>query len=77
MACKAIPDPFGGHAENYFVFPLLCNTATPVPASSQDGSALENHAHSVALFVTYHDLVRVDKTAGVTLAMAANVTKRL
>jgi hypothetical protein len=38
---------------------------------------LENHAHSVALFVTYYDLVRVDKTVRVTLAMAANVTRRL
>src|SRR5580704_14934318 len=38
---------------------------------------VENHAHSVALFTTYYNFVRIHKTLRTTPAMAANVTKRL
>lgn len=38
---------------------------------------LENHAHSVALFATYHNFVRIHKTLRVTPAMAAGVTDKL
>jgi IS1 family transposase len=38
---------------------------------------IENHAHSVALFATYHNFVRIHKTLRVTPAMAAKVTNRL
>jgi IS1 family transposase len=38
---------------------------------------LENHAHSVALFTTYYNFVRIHKTLRVTPAMAAGVTTRL
>jgi len=38
---------------------------------------VENHAHSVALFATYYNFVRVHKTLRITPATAANVTKRL
>lgn len=38
---------------------------------------VENHAHSVALFMTYYNLVRIHKTLRVTPAMAAGVSDRL
>jgi hypothetical protein len=38
---------------------------------------VENHAHSVALFVTYYNFVRIHKLLRVTPAMAAGVTDRL
>jgi IS1 family transposase len=38
---------------------------------------VENHAHSVALFATYYNFVRIHKTLRITPAMAAGVTKRL
>jgi IS1 family transposase len=38
---------------------------------------IENHAHSVALFMTYYNFVRIHKTLRTTPAMAAGVTKRL
>ena len=38
---------------------------------------VENHAHSVALFTTYYNFVRIHKTLRVTPAMAASVTDRL
>jgi hypothetical protein len=38
---------------------------------------VENHAHAVALFALYYNLVRVHKTLLMTPAMAAGVTKRL
>jgi hypothetical protein len=38
---------------------------------------LENHAHSVALFTTYYNFVRIYQTLRVTPAMAAGVTDRL
>jgi IS1 transposase len=38
---------------------------------------VENHAHSVALFTTYYNFVRIHKTLRVTPAMAAGVTSRL
>ena len=38
---------------------------------------VENHAHSVALFTTYYNFVRIHKTLRVTPAMAAGVTDRL
>lgn len=38
---------------------------------------VENHAHSVALFMTYYNFVRIHKTLRVTPAMAAGVTDRL
>jgi IS1 family transposase len=38
---------------------------------------LENHAHSVALFTTYYNFVRIHQTLRVTPAMAARVTDRL
>jgi len=38
---------------------------------------VENHAHSMALFVTYYNFVRIHKTLRVTPAMAAGVTSRL
>lgn len=38
---------------------------------------IENHAHSVALFTTYYNFVRIHKTLRVTPAMAAGVTTRL
>lgn len=38
---------------------------------------VENHAHSVALFATYYNFVRIHKTLRTTPAMAAGVTKRL
>jgi IS1 family transposase len=37
---------------------------------------VENHAHSVALFATYYNFVRIHKTLRTTPAMAANITKR-
>jgi hypothetical protein len=36
-----------------------------------------NHDHSVALFMTYYNFVRIHKTLRVTPAMAAGVTDRL
>jgi hypothetical protein len=36
-----------------------------------------NHEHSVALFMTYYNFVRIHKTLRVTPAMAAGVTDRL
>lgn len=38
---------------------------------------IENHAHSVALFTTYYNFVRIHKTLRVTPAMAAGVTGKL
>jgi hypothetical protein len=38
---------------------------------------VENHAHSVALFAMYYNLVRIHNTLRTTPAMAANITKRL
>ncbi len=38
---------------------------------------VENHAHSVALFMTYYNFVRIHKTLRVTPAMAAGVSTRL
>jgi len=38
---------------------------------------VENHAHAVALFALYYNLVRVHKTLRMTPGMAAGVTKRL
>jgi hypothetical protein len=38
---------------------------------------IENHAHSMALFTTYYNFVRIHKTLRVTPAMAAGVTDRL
>ena len=38
---------------------------------------LENHAHAVALFTTYYNLVRIHQTLRVTPAMTAGVTNRL
>jgi IS1 transposase len=38
---------------------------------------VENHALSVALFTTYYNFVRIQKTLRVTPAMAAGVTDRL
>jgi IS1 family transposase len=38
---------------------------------------VENHAHSMALFVMYYNFVRIHKTLRVTPAMAAGVTNRL
>ena len=38
---------------------------------------VENHAHSVALMMTYYNFVRIHKTLRVTPAMAARVTDRL
>jgi IS1 family transposase len=41
------------------------------------GKKIENHAHSMALFTTYYNFVRIHKTLRVTPAMAAGVTDRL
>jgi hypothetical protein len=38
---------------------------------------IENHAHSVALFATYYNFVRIHKTLRVAPAMAAGVSKQL
>lgn len=38
---------------------------------------VENHAHAVALFVTYYNFVRIHKTLRVSPAMAAGVSDRL
>ena len=38
---------------------------------------VENHAHSMALFTTYYNFVRIHKTLRVTPAMAAGVEKWL
>jgi IS1 family transposase len=38
---------------------------------------IENHAHSMALFTTYYNFVRIHKTLRMTPAMAAGVTDRL
>jgi IS1 family transposase len=38
---------------------------------------IENHAHSMALFTTYYNFVRIHKTLRVTPAMAAGVSDRL
>ena len=38
---------------------------------------VENHAHSVALFATYYNFVRIHKTLRTSPAMAAGITKRL
>jgi hypothetical protein len=38
---------------------------------------VENHAHSVALFMTYYNFVRIHSTLRVTPAMAAGVSHRL
>lgn len=38
---------------------------------------IENHAHSMALFTTYHNFVRIHKTLRITPAMATGVTDRL
>jgi hypothetical protein len=38
---------------------------------------VENHAHSMALFSTYYNFVRIHKTLRVTPAMAAGATEKL
>jgi IS1 family transposase len=38
---------------------------------------IENHAHNIALFMTYYNFVRIHKTLHMTPAMAAGVTDRL
>jgi hypothetical protein len=38
---------------------------------------VENHAHSVAVFATYYNFVRIHKTLRTTPAMTAKVTERL
>jgi IS1 family transposase len=38
---------------------------------------IENHAHSMALFTTYYNFVRIHKTLRVTPAMAAGVSHRV
>ena len=38
---------------------------------------VENHAHSVALFMTYYNFVRIHKTLRTTPAQAAGVTSKL
>jgi hypothetical protein len=38
---------------------------------------VENHAHSMALFTTYYNFVRIHRTLRVTPAMAAGVSARL
>jgi len=38
---------------------------------------IENHAHSVALFMTYYNFVPIHKTLRVTPAMAAGMSDRL
>jgi IS1 transposase len=38
---------------------------------------VENHAHSVALFMTYYNFVRIHKTLRLTPAMAAGVSDQL
>jgi hypothetical protein len=38
---------------------------------------VENHAHNIALFMTYYNFVRIHQTLRVTPAMAAGVTDRL
>jgi hypothetical protein len=38
---------------------------------------VENHAHSMALFTTYYNFVRIHKTLRITPAMAAGVSDRL
>ena len=38
---------------------------------------LENHAHHVALFVTWYNWVRIHRTTRVTPAMAAGLTDEL
>jgi hypothetical protein len=38
---------------------------------------VENHAHSVALFTTYYNFVRIHKTLRTSPAMAGGVTDRL
>src|SRR4051812_42695192 len=38
---------------------------------------VENHVHSLALFTTYYNFVRIHKTLRVTPAMAAGVSDRL
>jgi hypothetical protein len=38
---------------------------------------LENHTHSVAVFATYYNFVRIHKRLRTTPAMAANVTNHL
>ena len=38
---------------------------------------IENHAHSMALFTTYYNFVRIHKTLRVTPAMAAGITDQL
>jgi hypothetical protein len=38
---------------------------------------VENHAHSMALFTTYYNFVRIHKTLRVTPAMAAGVSDKL
>lgn len=38
---------------------------------------IENHAHTVALFMTYYNFVRIHQTLRMTPAMAAGVSDRL
>jgi hypothetical protein len=38
---------------------------------------VENHDHSMAMFTTYYNFVRIHKTLRVTPAMAAGVSDRL
>ena len=38
---------------------------------------VENHAHNIALFMTYYNFVRIHQTLKITPAMAAGVSKRL
>jgi hypothetical protein len=40
-------------------------------------SKIENHAHSVAMFAMYYNVVRIHKTLRTTPAMAAGITSRL
>jgi hypothetical protein len=46
-------------------------------ANRAAGEKGREHAHSVALFITYYNFVRIHKTLRVTPAMAAGVPDRL
>lgn len=50
---------------------------TPEEQGKDPCKKIENHAHSVALMMTYYNFVRIHQTLRVTLAMAAGVTDRL
>jgi hypothetical protein len=57
--------------------PMRMHTRRFTRLTNAFSKKIENHAHSVALFMTYYNFVRIHKTLRVTPAMAAGMSDPL